>query len=130
MSTYYLKEPVGKYAIEHKESGKMIGTIEFRVDDYTMNGELGYTMHRSFWGQGYMSEAIKLIFDFAFSTLGLARVFAEYDYRNDNSGRLLDRLGMKREGHLRQNHIVRGALTDSIHCSILKGEYVSKAAEK
>ncbi len=98
----------------------MIGTIEFRVDEYNKSGELGYTLCRHFWGRGYMTEAGKLILNLAFNTLGLDRVFAEYDVRNSASGKVLSRLGMTYEGTHRRNHVVKGVLTDSAHYSIYK----------
>lgn len=123
LSNYYLQQPTGIYAIEHNASKKMIGTIEFRVKAYNHNGELGYTLHRQYWGHGYMKEAVDLIYTLAFEKLQLARVFAEYDIRNEASGRLTKRIGMKQDGILRQNFMVDGFLTDSVHCSILKAEY-------
>lgn len=123
IANYYMKEPIGKYAILLKESNKMIGTVEFRVHEYNKSGELGYTLNRHFWGRGYMTEAGKLILDLAFHTLGLERVFAEYDVRNSASGKVLDRLGMTYEGTRRRNHMVKGFLADSAHYSILKEEY-------
>ena len=124
LTNYYLKEPIGKYAMELKESNKMIGTVEFRVHAHNQNGELGYTLLRDYWGKGYMTEATTLILNHAFHDLKLARVFAEYDIRNDASGKLLTRIGMQRDGVLRKNQMVNGVLTDSVHCSILREEFV------
>ncbi|MFC7678412.1 GNAT family N-acetyltransferase [Paenibacillus sp. GCM10028914] len=124
IANYFMKEPIGKYAILLKECNKMIGTIEFRVHEYNKSGELGYTLNRHFWGKGYMTEAGNLILDLAFNTLDLERVFAEYDVRNSASGKVLNRLGMTYEGTRRRNHMVKGVLTDSVHYSILKEEYV------
>ncbi|KOP68262.1 acetyltransferase [Bacillus sp. FJAT-18019] len=123
IANYFIKEPIGKYAILLKENNKMIGTIEFRVHEYNKSGELGYTLNRHFWGNGYMTEAGKLILELAFNILGLERVFAEYDVRNSASGKVLDRLGMTYEGTRRRNHMIKGILTDSVHYSILKEEY-------
>lgn len=97
-----------------KESGKMIGTIEFRVHEWNKSGELGYTLSRHFWGLGYMTEAGKLILGLAFNVLGLERVYAESDVRNEAS------IGMTHEGTLRRNHMMNGVLNDSFHYSILK----------
>lgn len=129
IANYFFKEPIGKYAILLKESNKMIGTIEFRVHEYNKSGELGYTLSRHYWGNGYMTEAGKLILELAFNTLGLERVFAEYDVRNSASGKVLDRLGMTYEGTRRRNHMVKGILTDSVHYSILKEEYGQNHSE-
>ena len=123
IANYYMKEPIGKYAVVLKESNKMIGLIEFRVHEEIKSGELGFTLNRHFWGKGYMTEAGELILKLAFNTLGLERVFAEHDVRNGASGKVLCRLGMTQEGILRRNHMVKGVLTDSVHYSILKDEY-------
>lgn len=125
IANYFMKEPIGKYAIVVKDSNKMIGAIEFRVHEYNNSGELGYTLNRHFWGMGYMTEAGELILNLAFNTLGLERVFAEYDVKNSASGRLVSRLGMTYEGTHRKNHKIKGVLTDSAYCSILKEEYIN-----
>ena len=59
----------------------------------------------------------------AFEKLQLARIFAEYDIRNEASGRLTKRIGMKQDGILRKNQMLDDFLTDSVHCSILNEEY-------
>lgn len=124
IENYFLKEPIGKYAIVLKETNKMMGTIEFRVHEWNKSGELGYILSRFYWGNGYMNEAANLILELAFHVLGLERVFSESDVKNEASSRMMKRLGMQYEGTLRRNHMVRGVLTDSVHYSILKEEYV------
>jgi len=130
LANYYLKEPIGKYAIVLKESNKMIGVVEFRVHEETKGGDLGYTLSRYFWGKGYMTEAGELILDLAFNVLGLERVFAGTDVRNTASARLMSRLGMQYEGTLRKSHMIKGVLTDSVNYSILKEEYVNSREKK
>lgn len=124
IANYFVKESIGKYAMVLKETGKMIGAIEFRVHDYNKSGELGYTLNRHYWGKGYATEAGRVILKLAFELLDLERVFAEYEVGNSASGKLLSRLGMKHEANLRRNHMVKGVLVDSAYCSILKEEYV------
>lgn len=123
IANYFMKEPIGKYALVLKDSNKFIGAIEFRVHDYNNSGELGYTLNRQYWGNGYMTEAGHVILDLAFNTLGLDRVYAEHDVRNPASGNVLKRLGMTYEGTLRQNQMIKGVLADSAHYSILKEEF-------
>ena len=124
LTNYYLQEPYCKYAVELKDSKKMIGTVEFRIKEYDQNAEIGYTLTRTYWGNGYMSEALALVLDIAFNKVQLASVYAQYDVRNEASGKLLTRLGMQRDGVLRKNRMVNGVLTDTVHCSILREEYV------
>ncbi len=125
IANYFVKEPIGKYAIELKESKKMVGAIEFRVDEWNKSGDLGFTLNRHYWGNGYMTEAGKLIVGLAFDVLGLERVFAAHEVTNSASGKVLSRLGMKCEGILRKDQKIKGQLVDSVHYSILKEEYLN-----
>lgn len=124
IANYFVKEPIGKYAIVLRESNKMVGAIEFRVDDWNKSGDLGFTLNRHYWGKGYMTEAGKLILSLAFNVMGLERVFSGHEVKNSASGKVLDRLGMKCEGILRKNQMIKGQLVDSVHYSILKEEYL------
>ena len=124
IANYFIKEPIGKYAIVLKESNKMIGTIEFRVHEWNKSGELGFTLNRQFWGNGYMTEAGRLILKLAFEVLGLERVYAGHEVKNSASGKVLSRLGMKCEGILRKSEMIKGELVDSVYYSILKDEYL------
>ncbi|MEK4247518.1 GNAT family N-acetyltransferase [Psychrobacillus sp. FSL K6-2684] len=129
IANYFVKEPIGKYAIVLKDSNKMIGAIEFRVDDWNKSGDLGFTLNRKYWGNGYMTEAGKLILELAFKELGLERVHAAHDVINSASGKVLLHLGMQREGTLRKSEMIKGVLADSAYYSILKDEY-SNAGKK
>ena len=52
----FLAAPLGKFAIEEKMSGNMIGTIDLRVDPLKEVAELGYTLNKAFWGQGIVRK--------------------------------------------------------------------------
>lgn len=58
-------------------------------------GEIGYYFRREFWGQGYASEAVTAVMDYCAGTLGLKRLWANIDDRNDRSRQLLQRLGFR-----------------------------------
>lgn len=124
IANYYMKEPIGKYAIVLKEVNKLIGTFEFRVKEHNKSGEIGYTLNSKYWGNGYMTEAGKLILELAFKKLNLERVFAEHATNNPASGKVMQRLGMSCDGILRKNHMFKGELLDSAYYSILKEEYL------
>ena len=123
IANYFIKESIGKYAVVLKESNKMIGAIEFRLHEWNKSGELGFTLSRHFWGNGYMTEAGKLILGLAFEVLGLERVYAGHEVKNSASGKVLSRLGMKCEGILRKSEMIKGSLVDGAYYSILKDEY-------
>ena len=88
-------------AVEHKETGRLIGNVYLGERDFQAK-ELGFVFNREFWGRGFASESCRAVVSRAFSE-GAHRIFAECDPENENSWRLLEALGFRREGHLRQN---------------------------
>lgn len=125
IAKYFLASPLGKYAIVLKESHKMIGTIDLRVEEDHKKAEIGYTLSKAFWNKGYMTEAGKLVVHLGFEVLGLERIFAFHDVRNAASGRVLEKLGMTYEGTIRNNRMSKGeTITDKTY-SIIKEDYFS-----
>ena len=101
---------------------KVIGGISGRVDVQNETGELGYSIGRSYWGQGLMPEASETVVDWAFEELVLAKVLAGADLRNIGSQRVMEKLGMTREGVLRSygKSEVGNGLTTSITTSFAR----------
>ena len=89
------------YAIELKASGKVIGNIYCGSREYKAR-EIGYIINKKYQREGYASEALSVVLQEAFRT-GVHRIFAECDPRNECSWKLLEKVGMKREAHFRQN---------------------------
>lgn len=105
----YVENNFYSWGIELKESQQLIGEISFV--DFSEKHEtatLGYIIGKEFWGQGYMAEAVNRLINFAFKDLNLYRIQAFYDVRNPNSGRVMEKAGMKYEGTLRDCRIVKG----------------------
>ena len=92
-------------AVELKATGKMIGNVYLGKRDFE-SLEMGYVFHRDYWGCGYAAEACGKLLEAAFSG-GIHRVWAECDPANVSSWKLLERLGFRREGHLKQNVFFR-----------------------
>ena len=67
-------------------------------------GMLWYTIHPSYWSQGYATEAAHRLLNFGFRELRLRRIWADGDPANGASVRVLEKLGMRREGHLVETH--------------------------
>jgi ribosomal-protein-alanine N-acetyltransferase len=82
-----------------RDSGQLVGAISARRQQGVA---LGYCLARGFWGQGYMSEAVAAVVEWAFTDSAVFRVWAVCDLENDNSARLLERNGFRREGILRK----------------------------
>ena len=102
----------------------IIGTCTLAdVDVQNRRAEIGFILRRDRWGQGYMSEATSTLLRFAFEELGLHRVEAGVDPRNEASIRLLERLGFQREGYLRERWIVGGEINDTVLYGLLRSEW-------
>src|SRR3954447_10704677 len=85
-------------AVEHE--GRLIGDLYFSLKSAaSAKAEIGWTLHPDHCGRGYMTEAAAAVLDIAFDELGLHRVSAVLDARNDRSAALCRRLGMRQEAH-------------------------------
>jgi len=82
-----------------RDAEQLIGAISARRDQGMV---LGYCLARPFWGQGYMSEAVTAVVDWAFTDPNVFRVWAVCDLENEASARLLERNGFHEEGILRK----------------------------
>ena len=112
-------------AIERaSDPGRVIGDLYFSIKS-TANatGEIGWTLHPDFTGQGYMTEAATAILGIAFGSLQLHRVYAELDPRNVGSIALCKRLGMRQEAYFVEDLWFKGAWGDSAIYAILDREW-------
>jgi ribosomal-protein-alanine N-acetyltransferase len=87
------------WLIFRRDRDELIGSIGAR-EDHGIN--VGYLLARPFWGQGFMSEALGAIVDWAFSVPSVFRVWAVCDVENEASARLLEKNGFDQEGLLRK----------------------------
>ena len=86
--------------------------------------EIGYSVARRLWNQGVCTEAARAVVDAAFTThLDLGRLFARADVDNVGSHRVMEKVGMTREGVLRKNRVERGEAIDEVFYSILRDEW-------
>jgi RimJ/RimL family protein N-acetyltransferase len=77
-----------------------IGLIALRVRD--CRADLGYVLAREFWGRGYMTAAARAVAEWALSQPAIHRVWAVCDIENTASARVMEKIGMIREGILRR----------------------------
>lgn len=109
-------------AIELKDTSRHIGAIGMRVQKGAA-GNFGYVLHKDYWGKGYMPEAARALLTFAFQELKLHRMIATCDPANISSIRVLEKLGMRREGHFIQDDWIKGRWRDSYLYAILAEEW-------
>jgi ribosomal-protein-alanine N-acetyltransferase len=85
------------------KSGRLIGTISIHsMNEGFLRGEIGYALAKSFWNQGYVTEAAKKIIDFAFGEVGFNRIEAHHALANRASGAVLIKCGMQKEGIMKE----------------------------
>lgn len=112
------------FAVEEMRMQRAIGMVRLSIASVEhRQGNIGFSMDGRIRGQGYASEAMRALLDFGFVTLGLHRITALADVENDRSHAVLEKLGFRREGRLRQNFLVRGIWRDSDLFALLRGEW-------
>ena len=88
------------WAITLLEEDRAIGGISCYVDGHA--AEFGYLLNRRYWGNGLATEASRAIVDWLFSMPSLWRIWATCDTENIASVRVLEKVGLEREGILRR----------------------------
>lgn len=103
------------WVITLKGDDRFIGLIGFwRLVKEHHYAELGYTLARAHWGQGYISEAIATVVDFGFHSLDFHRVEATTRPQNIASVRALEKNGFVLEGRFKENIFWNGSFHDSL----------------
>lgn len=87
-----------------KENNKLIGNIYFKQQEPKefMTWEIGYVFNPLYYSKGYATEASKRILKYGFEQIGVRRIIAKCNPENSASWKLLDRLSMRLEGHLKK----------------------------
>ena len=113
-------------AVELKETGMLVGDCALKIEEHDESqAEIGYTLSRAYQGRGIASEAVSCVLEYAFLTLRLHRVVAITDCENVASVALLERLGLRREGHFRQNVWFKGKWGDEYLYAMLQEEWLN-----
>jgi RimJ/RimL family protein N-acetyltransferase len=111
-------------AVIERESGQMIGDVVlFWRSKEHQRGEIGYILDPRSGGHGYAAEAARALLRFGFEEIGLHRITAVLDARNDASARLLERIGMRREAHHLQDDWFKGEWSDTYIYAMLAEEW-------
>ena len=102
-------EPIGDVAVvDIKENISMV--------------HIGYCIGRTWWNKGITSEALKTVMDFFFDVVDVNRIEARHDPRNPNSGKVMQKCGMKYEGTLRSSDWNNQGICDASYYALLKSE--------
>jgi [ribosomal protein S5]-alanine N-acetyltransferase len=108
--------------------GRLIGTVNLEVDAANQIAMLGYAIARDHWGKGIALEAARAVVSWGFEALSLAKIWASTDARHQGSRRIMEKLGMTREGTLRAQHRDRdGSRADEVIYGLLREEWAATA---
>jgi len=117
-------------AITRRDDGRLIGNCGIRKAEAGASvAELGYELDPSYWHHGYATEAATAMLRFAFDDLDLHRVSAVCIAENVASTRVLERLGMRLEGRMREREYYKGRWWDVLLYAILAREWRAEHAE-
>lgn len=111
------------FAIIYNEN--MIGAGEINIRDFKNKaGEIAYIVNPNYWGKGIATEVAALLIEFGFNELKLHRIYATCDPRNIGSSKVLEKVGMVKEGEIRENLMFKDGWRDSLLYSVLEYEWI------
>ncbi|AIQ48488.1 acetyltransferase [Paenibacillus sp. FSL R7-0273] len=109
-----------EFAVTDKLSGEVYGAIALSCNEKSNNGELAYWIGEEYWGRGYATEAAEAMVDFAFEDRHYHKVFARYFSSNTASGKVMEKIGMSKEGILREHIRKENRYHDLVHYGIVR----------
>lgn len=113
-----------QWGIARRDDDRVIGTATLaHIDRDNRRAEIGFILARTHWGRGHVGEILPVLIGHAFDTLGLHRLEADVDPRNEASLKTLRRLGFVEEGRLRERWRVGGEAQDSVLLGLLAPEW-------
>jgi [ribosomal protein S5]-alanine N-acetyltransferase len=116
-------DELANFAVTLRDGGYLLGAIGLTLNRRFNRAELGYWIGKPYWGRGFCTEAAWAVLEYGFTQLNLNRIFASYLTRNPSSGRVMEKLHMRREGIHRQHVLKNGSYEDLIIYAILKEEW-------
>jgi ribosomal-protein-alanine N-acetyltransferase len=120
-----------RWGIVMKGTNELIGTCGYtHWSKNVRRGEIGYDLNPAYWGQGIMTEALRAVLRYGFEKMDLNRIQAVIDSENVRSQKLVQRLGFKKEGVLRQNSVFKGQFRDDACYSLLREEWKASISSK
>ncbi len=115
---------VYRMAITIHPSNTVKGVINIRLNIAKIREwEVGWAIHPDEWGKGYATEAARNIINWAFQTLNIHRVVAFCHADNSASVRVMEKLGMRRDGRLRETRWLYGKWWDEYVYAVLEREW-------
>ena len=109
-----------QFALERKEDHAFVGDCWLRTSEADNRlAQVGYTIARPYWSQGYATEAVRGLVEYAFANFPIHRIIASVDPRHTASVRVLEKAGFVREAHFRKSEWFKGAWADDAIYAVL-----------
>ena len=126
ISTHQPKFEAGELtncAIVLKSTHKLIGAIGLTINKRFDRAELGYWVAKEYWNHGYCTEAAEAMLEYGFHKLDLHKITATHITRNPASGKVMEKIGMNKEGILREHVNKWDKYEDVVSYGILRKEW-------
>ena len=126
------QDPRNKFqlAVTLKATGQLIGNCGVRRNSVkSFEGDIGYEFDPEHWGNGYATEAARAMLRFGFLEMYLHRITGHCVADNLGSAHVLEKLGMRREAHLRENQFYKNRWWDTLIYAILEEEWRSQNSQ-
>lgn len=116
-----------RFAVELKDSHKLIGTAFIYFENEVNCWEIAYNFGKSHWGAGYATEAMKCVIDFAMTTLAINEIVGRYAKDNPASGKVMAKLGFQYEKDIQYACNDGAVIRQGIQCRLYGGKQNAKS---
>ncbi|WP_241674988.1 GNAT family N-acetyltransferase [Paenibacillus luteus] len=113
------------FAVIHKEKEAFMGSIGMQINKSSNRAELGYWLGKPYWNQGFITEGVRRIIQFAFEELGLHKIHAAAMSKNPASSSVMKKAGMKYEGTFLQHYLKWDNYEDIDYYGLLREDYLN-----
>lgn len=108
------------FVITDRKTNEVLGDVSLNIQNIEAGGAIiGFGLNPSHWGKGYMSEALSRVIELGFKELKLKRIYGICDPDNKGSAKVMQKSGMKYEGHHRCEEFIRGKHQDNLYYAII-----------
>lgn len=123
LANYFMKSPLGVWAICDQKNQQMIGSIKFeKLDEIKKEAELGYFLRKDAWSQGFMTEVVRKICQLSFEEFGLKQLSIITHLENEASQRVALKSGFSLFRQFKGSDRYTRKMRDYLEFRYVKGE--------
>lgn len=110
-------------AVVEKATGDLIGGVSFGINRPHLRAELGWWIGVPYWNHGYCTEAARALVAYGFASFKLQKFTSRHLVDNPASGRVMEKIGMQKEGYQRAHFYKDGIAHDSVEYGLLREDW-------